>query len=303
VDSGNLAAHLLVLRTGLLALPDEPILSPRLIEGVADTLGVLDELQGYVSSAPLELLQRELERALAANPPTLADARRWLDQFVQLAGELVARNAGEAVPGRETGVEPPHDWARSMLLQCQAARDDLTLLAPGTSLIPGPDGSGGPLPPTRVPTLRELAGLDTAASELARQRIEAIERLAEQASGFATVDFDFLYDSSRRLLAIGYNVTERRRDSSFYDLLASEARLCSFLAIAQGALPLENWFALGRLLTLASGDPVLLSWSGSMFEYLMPQLVMPSYPNTLLEHTNRAAVRRQMEYGEQQGVA
>ncbi len=104
------------------------------------------------------------------------------------------------------------------------------------------------------------------------------------------------------MLAIGYNVTERRRDASFYDLLASEARLSSFLAVAQGQLPQETWFALGRLLTLAGGEPVLVSWSGSMFEYLMPQLVMPSYPNTLLEQTNRAAVRRQIEYGNQRGV-
>ncbi len=90
---------------------------------------------------------------------------------------------------------------------------------------------------------------------------------------------------SRHLLAIGYNVGERRRDASYYDLLASEARLASFVAIAQGELPQESWFALGRLLTTAGGEPVLLSWSGSMFEYLMPLLVMPTYENTLLDRT------------------
>ena len=84
------------------------------------------------------------------------------------------------------------------------------------------------------------------------------------------MDFEFLYDRTRHLLAIGYNVDERRRDTSFYDLLASEARLASFVAIAQGQLPQESWFALGRLLTTAGGEPVLVSWSGSMFEYLMP---------------------------------
>lgn len=67
-----------------------------------------------------------------------------------------------------------------------------------------------------------------------------------------------------------HNVAERRRDSSYYDLLASEARLCTFVAIAQGCLPQESWFALGRLLTTAAGEPVLLSWSGSMFEYSCP---------------------------------
>ena len=126
--------------------------------------------------------------------------------------------------------------------------------------------------------------------------------MAARPASSPTWTIAFLYDRSRRLFRIGYNVSDRRLDSSYYDLLASEARLCSFLAIAQGALPQESWFALGRMLTLAGGEPVLVSWSGSMFEYLMPQLVMPSYPNTLLDQTNRAAVRRQIEYGDQRGV-
>ena len=116
------------------------------------------------------------------------------------------------------------------------------------------------------------------------------------------MEYDFLFDKARHLLAIGYNVGERRRDSSYYDLLASEARLCSFVAIAQGQLPQESWFALGRLLTTAGGEPVLLSWSGSMFEYLMPLLVMPTYENTLLDQTYKAAVERQIEYGRKRGV-
>ncbi len=116
------------------------------------------------------------------------------------------------------------------------------------------------------------------------------------------MDYDFLFDKVRRQLVIGYNVGERRCDTSYYDLLASEARLCNFVAIAQGQLPQESWFALGRLLTTAGGEPVLLSWSGSMFEYLMPLLVMPTYENTLLDQTYQAAVERQIEYGRQRGV-
>ena len=133
-------------------------------------------------------------------------------------------------------------------------------------------------------------------------RILAIEALASQATALTTVDYGFLFDKVRRQLVIGYNVGERRSDSSYYDLLASEARLCNFVAIAQGALPQESWFALGRLLTSVRGEPILLSWSGSMFEYLMPLLVMPTYENTLLDQTYRAAVERQIEYGKQRGV-
>ena len=116
------------------------------------------------------------------------------------------------------------------------------------------------------------------------------------------MEYDFLFDKERHLLTIGYNVGERRHDASYYDLLASEARLYSFLAIAQGHLPQESWFTLGRLLTIAGGEPILLSWGGSMFEYLMPLLVMPTYENTLLDQTYKAVVARQIEYGEKRGV-
>jgi cellobiose phosphorylase len=328
VDSGNLAAHVLTLRTGLLALPDDPILSERVFEGLADTLGVLQELQDDETKVPFAGLRRELDSAVATGVTTLGDAWHRLDRLAVLA----------EIPSVDPGVAAVNttarrlDWARVLLEQCRAARDELALLAPWTSLSAAPAGLAGLLPPAQVPTLREVAGLESrllpeiarelaagrdgearawllalrdavaAGAALARQGIATIEQLARQAGDFAAIDYDFLYDASRRLLAIGYNVTERRRDASYYDLLASEARLCSFLAIAQGKLPQENWFALGRLLTLAGGDPVLLSWSGSMFEYLMPLLVMPTYPNTLIEQTNRAAVQRHIEYGKQRGV-
>ncbi len=123
------------------------------------------------------------------------------------------------------------------------------------------------------------------------------EQLARTCLELSDAEFDFLFDKARRLLAIGFNVTEHRRDASFYDLLASEARLASFVAIAEGQLQQEHWFALGRLLTGVDGEPTLLSWSGSMFEYLMPLLVMPSFDDTLLDQTCKAAVARQIAYG------
>jgi hypothetical protein len=124
-----------------------------------------------------------------------------------------------------------------------------------------------------------------------------IDVLAQQCLNFSKLEYDFLYDRSQHLLSIGYNVDEHRKDPSYYDLLASEARLCTFLGFAQGKLPQESWFSLGRQLTITGGGPVLLSWSGSMFEYLMPHLVMPLFDNTLLDQTNKGMVRRQIEYG------
>jgi cellobiose phosphorylase len=148
----------------------------------------------------------------------------------------------------------------------------------------------------------EARKLFTMAREHATQRMKTVESLVIQAEDFSRMKYDFLYDKSRHLQTIGYNVEERRADSSYYDLLASEARLASYVAIAQDQVPQESWFAMGRLLTTMNGEPVLLSWSGSMFEYLMPLLVMPSYENSLLHQTCRSAVIRQMEYGKQRGI-
>ena len=178
----------------------------------------------------------------------------------------------------------------------ELARLELELL-PAIEAQPGSDAT-----PETAEWLGEIRRLITEASRRARARIAVIERLVLQAGEFARIEYDFLYDKASHLLTIGYNVAERRRDSSSYDLLASEARLCSFVAIAQGQLPQESWFALGRLLTTAGGQPVLLSWSGSMFEYLMPLLVMPTYDNTLLDQSYIAAVDRQIEYGKKREV-
>jgi cellobiose phosphorylase len=133
-------------------------------------------------------------------------------------------------------------------------------------------------------------------------RLRQIDALATRCALLTDAEFEFLYEPRRKLLAIGYWVAERRLDNSFYDLLASEARLASYLAIAAGALPFDHWFALGRRLTTANGRQVLLSWSGSMFEYLMPLLVMPGFEGTLLDQTCAGAVARQIEYGRQRGV-
>ncbi len=150
--------------------------------------------------------------------------------------------------------------------------------------------------------LTELSRCLREASDHARQRLLALETLARQSDELAAMDFTFLFNPERHLFSTGFNVTERRRDTSFYDLLASEARLCSYVAIALGQVPQDHWFALGRLLVASRGEPILVSWSGSMFEYLMPLLVMPNYENTLLDHTCKAAVQQQIEYGKLRGV-
>ncbi len=116
------------------------------------------------------------------------------------------------------------------------------------------------------------------------------------------MDFTFLFDPERRLFSIGYGLTEGRLDSGYYDLLASEARLASFIAIARGDVPVAHWFRLGRSLTPVGKGSALVSWSGSMFEYLMPDLVMKAPSGSLLEQTDRLIVERQMRYAAGRGV-
>ena len=117
------------------------------------------------------------------------------------------------------------------------------------------------------------------------------------------MEFGFLLDPERKLFAIGYSVSDGSLDPNCYDLLASEARLTSFIAIAKGDVPSAHWFRLGRALTPVDRGSALVSWSGSMFEYLMPSLVLSSPPASLFDLTCRLVVRRQIEYGRKRGVA
>jgi hypothetical protein len=116
------------------------------------------------------------------------------------------------------------------------------------------------------------------------------------------MDFRFLYQRRKKTLSVGYDVATGRLDPSSYNLLASEARMASFVAIAKGDIPQESWFRLGRAHTLFRGERVLLSWSGTMFEYLMPSLWMRHSPDTIIGQSMKAAVRSQREYGRRRGV-
>jgi cellobiose phosphorylase len=325
VDSGNLAAHLLTLQQGLLALPDRTIHGPRMFEGIFDTFQILLEHSG--KSLPVQLAQFRtyLKAILHEQPVTLAFLRKCLEKLSESSLEIL--NISMVSSDGQYSV-----WANKLSQQCKSALDELTYLVPWIFHPGFPEILKKNPDINKIPTLREIANphlqvsdnsthlLSTVttseiagmedefksqvrlAADHAKNRIEVIESLVSQSGEFAQMEYGFLYDNSSHLQSIGYNVEDLRRDSSFYDLLASESRLSSFVAIAQDQLPQESWFALGRLLTTINGEPILLSWSGSMFEYLMPLLVMPSYENSLLYQTCRAAVLRQIEYGKQRGV-
>ena len=303
VDSGNLAGHLLTLASGLREQADAPLLPPSLFQGVRDTLEVL----GSEGGVPPGLLTPLAEK-LSSVPDGLEATHAWLVRAVELASALNA--------GLVDCPELARRWGRALQSQCEDFRADLLHLVPWLDQ----PASKPALHPGEIPSLRFLARIDGPTPHLpgdalsgvdpwiregairARQRLEDLEQLAIRCDAMTGMDFSFLYDSTRDLFYTGFNVAERRCDSSYYDLLASEARLCSYVAVALGQVPQEHWFTLGRLLVASSGEPLLVSWSGSMFEYLMPLLVMPNHGNTLLDHSCRAAVRHQIAYGELRGV-
>ena len=313
-DSGNLAGALVALQAGLAELADRPILPPRWQQGLADVVGILlDELDrlGDARTAESDRVRTTLPRHmtfLQSSGATLSGAYKALSTLASAAAQMTA----VAEPESETAY-----WLAAACRQSEGLRADLAWLAPWLRQMPHQTPDGTPLPfGDSIPSLRELAGLANSvtsaqtpkdgvldlAGERAAQRLAAIEDLSERCGAMSEMDLDFLYDPQHKLLSIGYNVDTHQQDPGLYDLLASEARLCSFLGIARGQVPLEHWFHLGRQLAPGGRAAVLVSWSGSMFEYLMPLLLMPSYDATLLDQSCHEAVVRQVRYGRRQGV-
>ena len=273
VDSGNLAGYLLTVRTGLLQLAAEPLVTGRALDGMGDAVGLMDECLAAAAKTGASAAGRALKRELGALRQTLQQR-----------------------PSREA-------WPATLA----AVEDHLAAVGSAFDALEEAGVAAG-----EEPAVAEAgAWLERAADALAERRAElALDagdraELADRAAHLAgladdlveEMEFGFLFDPQRCLFSIGYNVVDGRLDPSFYDALASEARLTSFVAIATGQVRQEHWFKLGRSLTPTGNERALLSWSASMFEYFMPLLVMRAYPGTLLEETYRAVVARQMHYG------
>ncbi len=329
VDSGNLAGHLLTLGSGLREQAGEKILTPQIFAGLRDTVGVLKALGG--ENAALA----QFDSALEKMPTTLHEAYALLVWATEKSTLIEAALAGNGQDSKEWS----QALKRGCEEHLEELRFLAPWLVKQNYLVHVPDNLAEKLLQLdQAPTLREIANLEqwlgpsieTAmqnlpaqsaqsrnedqaylvelsrclreAGDRAGQFLLSLEALAGQCDALAEMDFTFLFDPERDLFSIGINVTESRRDASFYDLLASEARTCSYVAIALGQVPLDHWFSLGRLLVASRSEPVLVSWSGSIFEYLMPLLVMHNYESTLLDHTCKAAVQHQIEYGKLRGM-
>lgn len=294
VDSGNFAGHLITLLQGLYELMHVPLLNAKYLEGLQDTLDILEqecpknnEVSNYLNQFRTTLDQAKTDFA------HWDTAKKACDTLCQDAEKIYAlfNDAKISVnPDQSailsTGTTTYAAWSAKLLVQCRTLKSEIQLFDDFPNLDP------------KV-SLKDLPEFE---SPVVSKFLTQIYTQASQIIALCDMDVSFLVDEANHLMTIGFNVDEQRIDPSRYDLLASEARLGNFVAIAQGQVVQECWFALGRLFASTGGDPILMSWSGSMFEYLMPLLVMPNYPGTLLNETYRLAVQRQIEYGKKHGV-
>ncbi len=316
VDSGNFIGHLITFKEGLRSIPNKRVIETTVFEGVLDGLEILNEQE----NTPKEIAGL-IKFAKAHQAENVNDILKLKD----FADELYNRFKN-IYPDKEINVAGP--WPAKVLKQLMQINLDLLNYFPWLFLPAPPEKFKELLPELpAVPTFIQLSKIEvsllnkimqhyaednteaeiewlnnyrasiTAAAHRSKESLLRIKRLVNKAMEITQVEYHFLYDEEQHLLSIGFNVDEHRRDAGFYDLLASESRLTTYVAIAQGQLPQQSWFSLGRQLTSVGNSAILMSWSGSVFEYLMPLLVMPQYDNTLLSQTNEALIKKEIEYG------
>ncbi len=277
VDSGNLAGHLIALANACREWRGLPLADLRRLAGIGDALELIRDEADH---------QRDGRRTQTVTWHQFDDAHALL-----VAGVRRAPVDGEVITERFAGLaaqsETMADIARALAIE---RGDDI-----GADMLFWAEATR-----SSIETHRRDLGQSADAATSVEARLTVLEETARVTA--LAMDFGFLLDSDRKLLSIGYRVPEGALDPSCYDLLASEARLASFMAIAKGDVPVRHWFHLGRAVTPVAHGAALISWSGSMFEYLMPSLVMRAPAGSLIERTSRLIVRRQIDYGATLGL-
>ena len=277
VDSGNLAGHLIALANACREWRRRPFAAQQRLAGVADAVDITCAESGR----------------LRDGGQTQTVTLRQLDDALAVVA-LAARQA----PGSD-------DELAARLVGMAAEAETMTDIAQALAIERG-DGSGADMLFWAQASLTSIAAHheDLTRSKDATRSLKArLSSLEGTARSMAlAMEFGFLFNRRRQLLSIGFLAPEGALDSNCYDLLASEARLASFFAIAKGDIAAKHWFRLGRTATPVAHGAALISWSGSMFEYLMPSLIMRAPAGSLLEQTNRLIVRRQIDYAAKLGL-
>ena len=306
VDNGNFVASLWSLKEGCQELLRRPFLGANSLNGIADYFYLLDDASGdrdawtslfkatdtnvwmpkLLQLPPLQgttppYARGELEARVNALRNQAADLMPWLlpeYDSVRAIGAFKLPDFELTPPNASRFYQALDADLRALLVQPNVSTEQYNLCLDLIELIPGCRD--------RLENITaRLQGL-----------IAKFEHLSNE------MDFSLLADKGRNLLSIGYDATTEQLNQSCYDLLASEARTATFISVAKNDVAQEAWFRLGRQHTACEGETTLVSWTGTMFEYLMPAIWMKSHPNTLLDRATRAAVRAQQKYGSARNV-
>ena len=277
VDSGNLAGHLIALANCCAVWASEPVDDLARLDGIGDAVDILQQDCANLADDNRKLRppHQQLEKQIATFKRNLGKAREAPDMIsVRLIEFAVLAGAIQTTVENMTSHIAP-----DLALPIISAADNLR---------------------QTIESQFRDAALTAEALRAYKIRLQKLENQARSAA--FDMDFGFLLDPQRLLFSIGFRVPEAMRDESCYDMLASEARLGSFFAIAKGDLRTRHWFRLGRSVTAVKGGAVLVSWSGSMFEYLMPSLVMRAPSGGLLDATTKLVVRRQIGFAAKRNI-
>jgi len=318
VDSGNLLASLWTLQQGCLDRLHQPVVQPCLSEGFLDYLHVLAAGRAFPRKL-LSICERErhtdnwLQSILGLPEAVFTQASQTVTQPKLAQTKWFAEEAGLRLRRIQQTVSEYAPWLSP---EFAALRDDAALnlkLIDNIALQQVPhfidqlirqiDWVRDSAAPKQNRSYERLRDQLLKAKANTERLIADLRMIAKMSGKLAdAMDFKFLLDSRRKLVSVGFDLDTHQVHPACYDLLGTESRTAVFVAIAKEDIPQESWFLLGRAHTLDGGRPVLLSWTGTLFEYLMPSLWMRSYPNTLLERSRAAAVCSQQTYAARKGV-
>jgi cellobiose phosphorylase len=309
VDSGNLSASYLIVKSALESFQIQPLIEDSAFErlsSIALSYPALHPLlQYFEQKKPLTLPQiaqaiSHLERVRSSSSKTLPDAAnkdlsvltsveplvKWYQLFQLLPESVAPHHYGDKISAT---VQEINREARNNPVSLTLVNQ---LLEKVVTLLPI-------LATDSTDFIQAFTEAKVCLNELTQQGTTIIASIS---SLFKEVDYSFLYRQDQRLFRIGFHVDSATVDNSTYDLLASEARILSLVAIAKGDVPYKHWFALGRTLADTFSGKCLASWSGTMFEYLMPLLFMRNHPGTLIFESCKVAVKAQQRYSQHLGI-
>lgn len=324
VDSGNLVGYMLALREGLKEYQEIKVPRPSMPQGLKDTFELAFGEKNMEACQKIKLKLTELSESTSMDTQkyvSVLEGIRFLckssnvveseveeDNWITKLAGMVEQYTDELYSfypflGNTESLnilKEPDAKLYENMLRPGSPEELLIRYRTAVGLI---DGGISAIPDTELEGAKELSQmLSLSVNHIERSIsknkdiIERISRLIDETR------FSFLYDRKRMLFSIGYNVEDGRLSKSYYDLLASEARQASYIAIARGEIDRKHWVRMGRKMTVADGGKVLISWTGTMFEYLMPLLVMRNYENTIFDETYLFVVRVQKKYGKQRRI-